>query len=286
MSELGDRAQRVVGRWPTGGCVVGVLPDGSDPEWSGRAVLELIDGADGDRDPRVVLDLAPEETDLASRFDADGGPGLADVAGGDVEPSEIAHRDEARGIVYLSRGSRASGSGVAEFEAAESLAEQVRGEDGLLIVVLDPSGAEAAASAGYLDGFVRIGDAADREPPGGVAELEHLPARPAGRSRVPGRPDAPRLVLTPEMRSSHRRERRIRRVLLALAILVAVGLLVSAILGGPGAGAVGKVGDLLSGPGDRAGATAPVSAGRGVPSAASTSASDSSTPEEASEGEA
>lgn len=249
MNDFRDQVRGIVDDWPEAGYVVGVLPDRSDPTWSGRAVLELIEAADRAGGPSVLVDLAPGGTDLDLRFEAGGGPGLAEMVEGEVELWEISHRSDVHRAVYVPEGSSETGSELAGSETTARLAEQMRDRGRLLVVVLDRGRAEAAAAAGYLDGVVRIGEAdgadgADEHE--GVAELGRITGRPGDggpgeRRRMPETRDGPRLVLPPEMRSEHRRRRRIRRGLMALAALVAVGLVVSSLLGGPG------IGDLLSG---------------------------------------
>ena len=232
MNGFDDQIRRIVDEWPEEGYVVGVLPDRSDPEWSGRAVLELIEAADRGGGPSVVLDLSPGGTDLASRFEAGAGPGLAEMADGEVELWEVSHRSDLHRAVYVPEGSGGTDSELAGTETTARLARQMSDRGRLLIVVLDRGGAEAAASAGYLDGFVRIGEGDGADEYGDVQELGRVTARPGGRGRLPEKRDGPRLVLPPEMRSERRRKRRIRRGLIALAVLVALGLVASSLLGG------------------------------------------------------
>lgn len=246
MNDFEDQIRGIVDDWPEEGYVVGVLPDRSDPKWSGRAVLELIEAADRSGGPSVVVDLAPGGTDLASRFEAGGGPGLAEMADGEVELWEISHRSDLHRAVYVPEGTGGTGSEMAGSGTTARLAEKMRDRGRLLVVVLDRGGAEGAASAGYLDGFVRIGDADGADEYEGVAELGRITGRPGDggpgeRRRMPETREGPRLVLPPEMRSEHRRKRRIRRGLMALAALVALGLVTSSLMGGPG------IGDLFSG---------------------------------------
>lgn len=230
MNDFRDQVRGIVDDWPGEGYVVGVLPDRSDPKWSGRAVLELIEAADRAGGPSVVVDLAPGGTDLASRFEAGGGPGLAEMVDGEVELWEISHRSDLHRAVYLSAGEGAAGSELAGSEAAE-LAGKLSGRGRLLLVVLDREGAQAAAPAGYLDGVVRIGEADGAPGYAGVEELGRITARPGERRELPDREGGPRLVLPPEMRSERRRKRRIRRALIGLAILVALGIVAFGILG-------------------------------------------------------
>lgn len=270
MSSFAERAQSFVDDWPAGGRVVGVLPDPADPGESGRAVLELIEAAGEERDPTVVLDLAPEATDLTSRFGGADSPGLADVAAGEIELWEIVRRDDAHDVLYVPRGSGPSGSALAGSEAAEALADRIHGKGGLLLVLLDSAGAEAAAAAGYLDESVRLGASGGHAP---AAEPE-----PRREERVPpeGR-QPPRVVVPPDKRSP-RPWWRTRRGLLALAVLIAAGLGLSAVLGGPGPA---DVVDFFTGPDDRTPFSSATGAGAGNPGApgraafASSTASDS-----------
>lgn len=239
MNDFAGQIRGIAEKWPDEGYVAGVLPDRSDPEWSGRAILELIGASDRSGGPSVVVDLAPETTDLSSRFEAGRGPGLAELAAGEAELWEISHRSDLHRAVYLSEGEGAPGADLAGSEAAE-LAGKLSGSGRLLLVVLDREGAEAAASAGYLDGVVRIGEADGAPEQAGVEELGRITARPGDRRELPDRDGGPRLVLPPEMRSERRRRRRIRRALIGLAILVALGLVAFGILGEQ------ELGDLLS----------------------------------------
>lgn len=176
------QARTLVDGWPDGGLVVGVLPDLSAPEWSGRAVLELTAAASRDRRSVLVLDLAPETSDLASRFDAAEDPGFAEVAAGQVEIWEIIHRDDDRGAFFLPCGLRTSGAELARTRSVRALAERIRPRDGILLALLDRHGAGAAASEGWVDGFVRLGERDPGEPrlPGDVPELGRL--EPSGDS--------------------------------------------------------------------------------------------------------
>ncbi len=233
MSDYQDQIRSIAGEWAGEGYVVGVLPDRSDPGWSGRAVLGLIEAADRGGGPGVVLDLSPGDTDLASRFETGAGPGLAEMVDGEIELWEISHRSDVHRAVYVPEGGAGTGSELAGSETAARLAEKMRERGRLLVVVLDRRGAEAAASAGYLDGFVRVGDAEAVDQHESVPELGRITRRPGERGQVPETRSGPRLVLPPEMRSEHRRKRRIRRALIALAVVVALGLVASSLLGGP-----------------------------------------------------
>lgn len=241
MNGFEDQIRQIVGDWPDEGYVVGVLPDPADPQWSGRAVLELIETADRSGGPSVVVDLAPDATDLAARFEAGRGPGLAELAADEVELWEVTHRSDRHRAVYLGEGAAGSASDLAGSDAAAELAGQMSDRGRLLLVVLDRTGAKTAATAGYLDGVVRIGEADGDGDVDGVTELGRVTARPGETRPVPDGERGPRLVLPPEMRSERRKKRRIRRALVGVAALVAVGLVASSLLGGP------ELGDVFSG---------------------------------------
>lgn len=189
-------ARSLIDSWPNHGLVVGVLPDLSDPEWSGRAVLELTAAAAEDRRPVLVLDLAPETSDLSSRFDAEGEPGFAEVAAGRVEIWQIIHRDDERGAFFLPCGLRTSGAELAGTRSVRALAERVRPRGGVLLVLLDRHGAGSAASGGWVDGFVRLGEKHPGEPrlPGDVPELGRLEPSPDSGEREPERIDPAQVV--------------------------------------------------------------------------------------------
>lgn len=177
------RARTLVEGWPDDGLVVGVLPDLSDPEWSGRAVLELTEASAEDRRPVLVLDLAPETNELASYFGAGDGPGFSEVVAGEAEIREITHRDDERDAFFLPCGLRASGADLARTRSVRALAERMRSRGGLLLVLLDRHGAGAAASGGWVDGIVRLGEKDPGEPclPEDVPELGRLkPPRESG----------------------------------------------------------------------------------------------------------
>ena len=159
--------------------MVGVLPDSDVRQWSGEAALELATAAARDRLAALVLDLAPDASDLADRFGADPEPGFAQVMTGEVELSRIQHWDAARGAYYLPGGVRVLGDKVAQSRSVEALADRVRGQEGILFVLLDRHAAEAAAEAGWLDGVVRLGDADLGGPRmfGDVTALGHLERR-------------------------------------------------------------------------------------------------------------
>lgn len=158
MSDLAERADGLVGSWPPGGLVVGLLPDPSDPPWAGRSAIALALAAAGRRRPALILDLAPKETDLASRFRASDEPGFAELVNGEVELWEVVHRHAGGEAFYLPRGLQTPGAELARSPGAASLAERIRGQGRILLVPLDRRGAGHAASAGWVDGFVRIGD--------------------------------------------------------------------------------------------------------------------------------
>lgn len=243
MNDFQDQIRGVVDHWPEEGHVVGLLPDRSDPRWSGRTVLDLIEMADRTGGSSVVVDLAPNATDLASRFEAGSGPGLAEIAEGEVELWEISHRSDVHRAIYVPQGSSATGAELAGSESTAQLAEKMKDRGRLLIVVLDRAGAEAAASAGYLDGIVRVGEADGADRYESVPELGRITARPGEKRPVPDGDGGPRLVLPPEMRSEGRRKRRIRRGLIGLAILIVLALVASSLLGGPGLGDLFSVAD-------------------------------------------
>jgi len=165
--------------------VVGVLPDSDVRQWSGEAALELATAAARDRLAALVLDLAPDASDLADRFGADPEPGFAQVMTGEVELSRIQHWDAARGAYYLPGGVRVLGDKVAQSRSVEALADRVRGQEGILFVLLDRHAAEAAAEAGWLDGVVRLGDADLGGPRmfGDVTALGHLERRQESPSK-------------------------------------------------------------------------------------------------------
>lgn len=268
MNGFDGQIRRIVEEWPEAGYVVGVLPDPADPEWSGRSVLGLIEAADREGGASVVVDLAPEATDLAARFEAGRGPGLAELAAGDVELWEISHRSDVHRAVYLGEGAGQTGADLAGSETLAELAGKMSARGRLLLVVLDRAGTEAASSAGYLDGLVRIGEAHGAGEIEGVPELGRVTARPGGKRPVPDAAGGPRLVLPPEMRSDHRRKRRIRRGLIGAAALIAAAVVASSLLGGP------DVADLFSGSGATPAAVDRADPGR-QGSAAAAAASDS-----------
>lgn len=157
--ELSERARDLVEEWPPGGLVAGLLPDPSDPEWAERAALALALAAADRRGPALILDLAPEATDLAARFGAEGGePGIAELVDGEAELWEIVHRHASGDAFYLPCGLRTPGAELARSPAVASLADRVRSAGRIALVPLDRRGAGEAASTGWVDGFVRLGE--------------------------------------------------------------------------------------------------------------------------------
>lgn len=156
MSSLARRAEHLVDGWPSGALVVGVLPAASDAEWSGRAALELSRAAADDRLTTWTLDLAPGASDLASRFGADRDPGLTEVAAGDAELSDVLHRDQWSGAHYLPGDVRILGTKSTGAKCVRTLRERIPGRESALLVLMEPKAADAAASAGWLDGVVRL----------------------------------------------------------------------------------------------------------------------------------
>ena len=156
--DLSEQAGDLVESWPPGGLVVGLLPDPSHPEWAGRAVLALAFAAADRRKPPLIFDLAPERTDLASRFGAEDGAGIAERVDGAVELWEIVHRHARGNAFYLPCGHGTPGAELVRSPSAVSLAERVRSDGRIALVSLDRRGAGEAASAGWVDGFVRLGD--------------------------------------------------------------------------------------------------------------------------------
>lgn len=166
----------LVGDWPEGGLVVGVLPDATDPEWSGRRVLELVELAGEDREPVTILDLAPTATHLADRFDADGAPGFAQLIAGEAELEELVRRDDRLPARYLPRGHGSSDADLLRSWSLWRLAQPVREEGGLLIVLLERRRA-GAASPGWLDGFLVLGKGDDARLPHDIPLLGRVEGR-------------------------------------------------------------------------------------------------------------
>ena len=156
--DLPERADDLVEGFPPGGLVVGLLPDPSDPEWAGGAALALALAAADRRKPALILDLAPEGTDLASRFDALDAAGIAELVDGEAELWEIVRRHPGGDAFYLPCGLQAGGADLARSPSVAALAARVRDEGRIALVPLDRPGAGEAASAGWVDGFVRLGE--------------------------------------------------------------------------------------------------------------------------------
>lgn len=191
MNRLARRARDLVDTWPRRGWAVGAAADPADPGWAGEAAEALTRVAAERRRPAFLLDLAPECTDLATRFDAVGARGFGEAVAGDARLAQVAHRDEEHGVAYLPCGRRASGSELAGSEKLAAFAERVRQEGGVLLVVLDREGADAAASAGWPDGWVLLGDpeaaTGGGSLPGNLPEMGRIEPREKGRSH--GGPD-------------------------------------------------------------------------------------------------
>ncbi len=157
--ELPERARRLVEEWPPGGLVVGLLPDPSDPEWAGRAALALALAVADRRKPPLILDLTPVGTDLSSRFGATGEEaGIAELVDGEAELWEIVHRHASGEAFYLPCGLRTPGAELARSPTTASLADRVRRGGRIALAPLDRRGAGEAASAGWIDGYVRLGE--------------------------------------------------------------------------------------------------------------------------------
>lgn len=245
---LGVRARRLIGDWSAGTCVVGVVPESTDTDWSGQAALALAHAAAEKREPALILDLAPASSGLAPRFGAGSSRGFAETESGEASLLEVTRREDPAAL-YIPNGLQTAGVELAGSEAAETLADRVRDRDGVLLVVLDRHGLAAAASAGWLDGAVRLGEAppSGDEPSGrGLPELGRLEpgpeARAAGRSRgapaesrrsaarqaggdpAPAKPDSvPPMVMADNRDPSGRWSRALRRALTAVAIVVLAG---------------------------------------------------------------
>lgn len=171
----------MVETWPQGGWVVGLVPDPADPGWIGGAALALARVAAERRRPAFLLDLAPGSSDLDERFGAAGAEGFGEAVSGEVRLPEVAHRDDEHGIAYLPCGRRGGGKELGRSEALSAFAERVRGEGGVLLVILGREAAEGAASAGWADGWVLLGDAeaatGGRPLPGDLPELGRIEPR-------------------------------------------------------------------------------------------------------------
>lgn len=301
--KLPERAGDLVESWPPGGLVVGLLPDPSDPEWAGRAALALAFAAADRRKPALILDLAPEGTNLASRFGAAEGAGIAELVEGDVELWEIVRRHAGGNTFYLPCGLRAAGVDLARSPALVSLAERVRSEGRIALVPLDRPGAGEAASAGWVDGFVRLGEkgvsstrlSSDARMLGDLVRREEAgtagtdaPSRarandPAGSGdratlflqdsagSSPERPGRDRGGSGVRMELRRRRNssgllRRTGRVLMAAALLLAAAVTASAWLGGPGWEEVREAAATVAG---GVGGAVPVGAGGSGPASGS-----------------
>lgn len=274
MDSLRQRAGERVEAWPPGGLAVGLLADPSTPRWAGRAALELALAAADCRKPPLILDLAPKETDLSSRFGAADEEGFAELVDGELELWEIVHRHAEGGAFYLPCGLRSPGADLARSSAARTLAERVRSRGRILLAPLDRTGAGAAASAGWVDGFVRLGDrgvssarlSGDAEMLGDLqrvnTERESAPGESAeerggggkrasrretdgekrGETSSPERSSrgpelgssSPRLALPRRRRRSGAILRRAVGTVLAAAVVLAAGVTASGWLGGPG----------------------------------------------------
>lgn len=257
MSSLSERAGDLVQGWPPGGLVVGLLPDPSDPPWAGRGALALALATADRRKPALILDLAPKDTDLAARFGAADEAGFAELVDGEVELWEIVHRHSGGEAFYLPCGLRTPGAELARAPAARTLADRVRDAGRILLVPLDRRGAGEAASAGWVDGFVRLGErgVSSARLSGGAQALGHLErlgetlespdqTRNARRTEPSRRDSAARERPTGGSRSRMslpRRRRRSGRLLrkvglatLAAALVLVAGLTASPWLGGPG----------------------------------------------------
>lgn len=173
-----ERARDVVDAWPEGGRVVAMIADPADPEWTGRAALKLIRAVSERLRPAFLLDLAPESSNLTTRFGAMGSDGFAEAAAGDATLAEIAHRRPQIKAAYLPTGVAAPGEQLAADPALTKLADRVRGAGGVLLVLIDRRAAERAAEAGWPDGWLLLGDpesATAGEPlPGDLPELGRI----------------------------------------------------------------------------------------------------------------
>ena len=264
MKDVSRQARRIVEGWPDGGWVIGLLPDPSSPGWSGDAALDLVEIAADYREPALLLDLAPSATDLVSRFRATGRPGFAESAAGDAELEEITRRNDERGVSYIPNGLKVAGRALAASESAAELAERVRHADGALFVMLDHNAAEAAASAGWLDGLVRLSEevGAGHPLPGDLPEwgriVREKPPPPSPRRGETDRgwdgdrqgersgepetrwqpswdrePKTPPRVILPRQESSGNWLHRLGASLLVLAFVVAVLVSAASVLEGP-----------------------------------------------------
>lgn len=180
----------MVEEWPDGGRAVGVTADPSDPEWTGRTLLKLLRAVGERHRPAFLLDLAPEASNLTARFGAAGSDGFAEVAEGDASLAGIAHRRPEIEGAYLPCGMSRSGQDLAGSKQLTTLAGRVRDAGGVLLVLLDRRAAGRAASAGWPDGWLLVGDAESAtggEPlPGDLPEIGRIEPRESD-GRAPGR---------------------------------------------------------------------------------------------------
>lgn len=168
----------MVEAWPERARVIGVIPDPSDPAWTGRALLKLIRAAAERRRPAFLLDLAPEASNLTARFGAAGSDGFAEVVADETTLAGIAHRRPEIKAAYLPCGVKTPGEELADSGPLATLADRVRDEEGVLLVVLDRRAARRASEAGWPDGWLVVGDAESAtggEPlPGDLPQLGHV----------------------------------------------------------------------------------------------------------------
>lgn len=226
MSQPPERREGRPDRHEGSGRVLGIVPDTSRPGWSGRAVLELVEDAAGDLPGSLILDLAPGSTDLASRLDAGGAPGFAELVTGRAELWEVVRRDDEHDAFYLPCGSGIAGHRLAGSPPVGALAERVRSRDRLLVVLLDRDGVEATASSGWLDGVVLLGGEAGNEPdvPDDLPVIDYHGRPGATREREPGE------VRHDRFRRRARSRRRIPRV--AIGLVLAAGAAALAVAAG------------------------------------------------------
>ena len=216
--------------------MLGIVPDPSDPEWSGREVLRLVADAARDGVSSLILDLAPGHTDLAARFGAEGEPGFAELVAGEAELWEIVRRDDDRDAFYFPRGEIMPGEELAGSTPARVLGNRVRERGRLLVVLLDRGGAESVGAAGWTDGLVRLGGKSGRASPaaGDSVDLHHEDPRPGGG----GDPEEAEAEADPARFRRRDRSRagmpRLAVAVAAVVVLAAVGVLAMGILGDSG----------------------------------------------------
>lgn len=267
---LDVRVRELVGAWPVGLSVAGIFPESTDTDWCGRAALKLAHAAAERRAPALILDLAPASSGLARRFGARSSRGFAETAAGDASLLDITRRDDGD-VLYIPNGLQTAGVVLAGSSAAKTLADRVRDRNRVLLAVLDRHGLRSAASAGWLDGVVRLGEQPGdgRQGPGSdltdLGRLEPGPGRTSAESAEPQRRDArgpeaalgrsgvatgdaeddrepaepesvPPLVMPDNHDPSGRWSRVARRTLTALAIVVLTGVAAAALLDGTGSG--------------------------------------------------